>query len=470
MPSGGILVAARNSRLLFRSEATREIDEKLYRKRTFTSRSFELLIMSLLFSFVAFIIQMLDSGLELSVAGILICLTVFVLIVATALAGPLWEVYDRVESFMPLESLRSFESDLASAFILLESRQTGAEPAILSPQKSSTVGCPCSSEMLTEGGAGSDVAVEALFCQRGDYMDVLTYQTWRATCDALHMLTQMMGKVKLEMLDPQPEWQQVVLEAAPDGFTTGLIETPDGGFEILLSFEDLRMEASAVSGERSSFSLEDGMSISDCYAQFQEMLQAIGHPCEINPVPQEMFTSTPFPELIDPIEFDADSARRSFKQFLFARDALSEFAAPFRGKKIPPSLFWGTFDMTTALFSGKPCPYQGEGSIIEKVAFDEQFMEFGFWPGDVNTDEPAFFALAYPFPESGSSDDIGLTEAYYDPNASEYFLRLEDALGYTDPKAAVLKFCHDAFQAVAKRQEWNHIDWLTAPLLNEKRS
>lgn len=301
-------------------------------------------------------------------------------------------------------------------------------------------------------------------------MDVLTYRTWRGTCDALHMLTQMMGKVKLEILDPQPEWQQVVLEAAPNGFTTGLIETHDGGFEILLSIDGMRMEATAVSGEHATFALESGMSISDCYVQFQAMLQAIGHPCEINPVPQEMFTETPFPDLTDPIEFDADSAQRFFEHFLFARDALSEFAAPFRGKKIPPSLFWGTFDMSTALFSGKPCPYQGEGSLIERVAFDEQFIEFGFWPGDVNTDEPAFFALAYPFLERGSSDDIGLAEAYYDPHASEYFLRLEDALGYVDPKAAVLKFCRDAFQTVAKQQVWEHVDWLTAPLLNEKRS
>ena len=117
---------------------------------------------------------------------------------------------------------------------------------------------------------------------------------------------------------------------------------------------------------------------------------------------------------------------------------LSGFAAPFRGKKIPPSLFWGTFDMTTVLFSGKPCPFERTASIVERVAFDEQFVEFGFWPGDDATNDPSFFVLAYPFIEKGSSSDANVDEAFFDVENSEYFLRLKDALRYDDPQAAVL--------------------------------
>ena len=91
--------------------------------------------------------------------------------------------------------------------------------------------------------------------------------------------------------------------------------------------------------------------MSELYGRFTAMLENIGHPIAINTVPQEMHTEVPFDRQNIARGFDAAAARRCFRQFLFARGALSGFAAPFRGKKIPPSLFWGTFDMTTVLFS-----------------------------------------------------------------------------------------------------------------------
>lgn len=50
-------------------------------------------------------------------------------------------------------------------------------------------------------------------------MNVSTYGEWRDTCDTVHMLLQMMGKAKLQSMDPQPEWKQVVLDADANGFT-----------------------------------------------------------------------------------------------------------------------------------------------------------------------------------------------------------------------------------------------------------
>ena len=46
-------------------------------------------------------------------------------------------------------------------------------------------------------------------------MHLQTYSQWRETCIALHMVAQMMGKVKLECLEPQPEWGHVLLEPVP---------------------------------------------------------------------------------------------------------------------------------------------------------------------------------------------------------------------------------------------------------------
>lgn len=295
-------------------------------------------------------------------------------------------------------------------------------------------------------------------------MHMQTYSQWRETCIALHMTTQMMGKVKLETMDPQPEWNHVLLDATPDGFTTGFVPHGKGGFEIQLRLDEPQVKAVSTSGEEASFVLESGASIADYYTRFTLMLEAVGHPVTIYPVPQEMFTQTPFYALTDPLAFDAAAAWRYFEQCLFAQGALLDFSAGFRGKKIQPSLFWGTLDMTCVLFSGKPCPFSGDGGIVERVAFDEQFVEFGFWPGDENADEPAFFVLAYPFLE-GNMPTVSVPGAYYDPASAEYFLKLEDVLRADDPHDTVMRFCHDAFVNIADRQRWERFDWFTRPLL-----
>ncbi|QOS69880.1 hypothetical protein GS424_008605 [Eggerthella guodeyinii] len=297
-------------------------------------------------------------------------------------------------------------------------------------------------------------------------MSVLTYQDWRDTCNTEHMLLQMMGKVKLESMDPQPEWKQVVLDADADGFTTGLIPAGADGFEIRLSIADAEMRAETTAGDRARFPIRGRASVSELYSRFNAMLENVGHPVAINPIPQEMYTDVPFDRQDSAHEFDEKAAQRSFRQFLFARGALSGFAAPFRGKKIPPSLFWGTFDLTTVLFSGKPCPFERTASLVERVAFDEQFVECGFWPGDDAVNDPSFFVLAYPFLEEGSSDDADVQEAFYDAQNAEYFLRLEDVLRYDDPEAAVRRFCSSAFDSIMRRQGWERRDWFTEPLLN----
>ena len=84
-------------------------------------------------------------------------------------------------------------------------------------------------------------------------MKVLKYKEWRETCIALHMMLQMMGKVKLETMPPQPEWRHVVLFAEPDGFTTGLVPAGKDGFEIQLDLADACVKTTTAS-DASAFS------------------------------------------------------------------------------------------------------------------------------------------------------------------------------------------------------------------------
>lgn len=63
-------------------------------------------------------------------------------------------------------------------------------------------------------------------------MQMQNYSQWRDTAKTLHSVSQMLGKVKLERMRAQPEWQQVILPLTARGFTTGLIPFGQHGYSL----------------------------------------------------------------------------------------------------------------------------------------------------------------------------------------------------------------------------------------------
>lgn len=296
-------------------------------------------------------------------------------------------------------------------------------------------------------------------------MKVNTYSQWKHTSNKMQMLLQMMGKTKVVKMRPQPQWNHTLLLPTATGFTTGLIPDGASSFEVILDLNAGRIDAHCTTGASAGFSIFGEKSVADLYASYNAMLSNIGHATKLNPIPQEYYDTTPMDQQTTATDFDRQAAMDYFALTLFAYDNLLTFASRFRGKKILPSMFWGTFDMTTVLFAGNEHPFPGEG-IIERVAFDEQFIEFGFWPGDEATDDPAFFVLPYPFMDKVlPSDVVRPEEAFYSAEKAEYFLPVKDLMKYDDPGAVLQNFLCDSFDVLTKEKGWEQIDWFKKPLL-----
>lgn len=95
------------------------------------------------------------------------------------------------------------------------------------------------------------------------------------------------------------------------------------------------------------------------------------------------------------------------------------------------------------------------------MAFNEQFVEFGFWPGDEQTEEPTLFVLAYPFLETPpGTERVIPKEAVYSSEKQEYFLTLRDLVRYEDPLGTLEQFCHSTFSVITEAEQWDNLDWL----------
>ncbi|MDR2869020.1 MAG: DUF5996 family protein [Deferribacteraceae bacterium] len=294
-------------------------------------------------------------------------------------------------------------------------------------------------------------------------MNVLKYSEWRETALTLHLILQMLGKVKLERMQPQPEWNHALLQLTPYGFTTGLIPNGDKSFSISVSIRESRVITTGLDGYQSSFALDTYKSTDEYFAAFNRMLDL---PCktEINTMPQEMSVRTPFEKHTEPRVYSCEAAMDFFRMCVFAHNVEMKFTAGFRGKKILPTMFWGTFDVSSVLFSGKPAPFPGKG-VIEEAAFDEQMIEFGFWPGDNVVDEPSFFILPYPFIKADlSAAPIRPSKAWFSKEKMEYFITLRDIMSYPSPEDALYEFFLSGFEIITKHEQWANLDWFCKPI------
>jgi hypothetical protein len=301
-------------------------------------------------------------------------------------------------------------------------------------------------------------------------LNIRKYSEWHDTAETVHLLLQMMGKVKLSRMEAQPEWNHVLLALTPRGFTTGLIPNGDDAFAIELDVYSASIKVESITGETSEFTLRGGTAISEYFGEFGNILKEVMCETEIYPGPQEMAVTTLFNDDHTPREYDREAAIDFFRMCVFAYEEIYKFISPFRGKRILPSFFWGTFDMTGVVFGGEEAPWTGNG-IIEAGAFDENMMEFGFWPGDDGVDEPTFYILTYPFPTVDyTGAGVKPDKAIFGKTKAEFFLTLRDALSYDDPSAALQEFFSSGYEIFSKGQDWDACDWIEKPLVIGKGS
>ena len=77
---------------------------------------------------------------------------------------------------------------------------------------------------------------ETLHMDQAERWPALPYEAWRETCQTLHMWTQIVGKVRLELSPFLNHWWHVALYVTPRGLTTSAIPYHGGSFDVTFDF------------------------------------------------------------------------------------------------------------------------------------------------------------------------------------------------------------------------------------------
>lgn len=283
----------------------------------------------------------------------------------------------------------------------------------------------------------------------------LPLSAWRTTCDTLHMYSQVVGKIRLELAPPEPEWAHSALFVSPRGLSTGPVPFQDRSFQIDFDFIEHKVDIVASDGQHASIALVP-RSVAAFYRELMAALDAMGIVVKIWPVPVEVAHPIRFTEDTTHASYDPQYASRFARVLGLVDAALEEHRAPFRRRHTRVQFFFGTFDLAYARFSGRAATPPND-NVIMRSAMDAEEICAGFWPGDDRFPEPAFWCYAFPKPPGAQLQEVRPSQAFWSPDMGEFMLRYEDVRHAASPREHLREFFTSTFDALSKLAKWNEV-------------
>ena len=281
---------------------------------------------------------------------------------------------------------------------------------------------------------------------------------WQDTRDTLHMLTQIVGKVRLALTPKINHWWNVALHVSSRGLTTGTIPYGDRVFEIEFDFLDHQLIIKTCDPATKSIPLAP-RSVADFYKELMSALHALKIDVKIWKMPVEIPNPIAFDEDTIHASYDKEYARRFWRTLVSVDDVFKVFRSRFVGKSSPVHFFWGSFDLAVTRFSGRLAPKRNDPDpVLRKImqeAYSHEVISAGWWTGGGDVKDAAFYCYAAPAPEGFATQKVRPAAARYDSQLGEFLLLQEDAHRSGSPTATILDFLQSTYEAGAKLAKWD---------------
>jgi uncharacterized protein DUF5996 len=289
---------------------------------------------------------------------------------------------------------------------------------------------------------------------RAERWPALPYQVWKETYETLHMWTQIVGKVRLELSPFLNHWWHVTLYVTPRELTTSAIPYHGSSFDVTFDFLEHNLFICTSEGTTKALPLIP-RSVAAFYREFMDCLHGLGIQVTINTLPSEV--QSPIRCDIDEVHasYDPVYAQRFWRILTQTATVMQRYRAPFVGKSSPVHFFWGSFDLAVTLFSGRRAPERPGADRMMREAMSHEEISCGFWPGNDSFPTPAFYAYTSPEPPGLPTAAIRPQEAFYSRELGEFLLRYEEVRNASSPEQALLAFFQSAYEAGATLGQWD---------------
>jgi hypothetical protein len=283
----------------------------------------------------------------------------------------------------------------------------------------------------------------------------LPLDSWRDTYSTLHRWTQIVGKIALALTPRMNHYWNIAMQVTARGLATQSLVYKDRSLTITFDFIAHELVIHCSDGGTEAISLQP-RTVAEFYRLVMDALRRLGVEVRIWPVPVEI------PE--PPIRFDEDTVHRSYdgdaanrfwRILLAIKPVFEAFRCEFIGKSSPVHFFWGSFDLASTRFSGRPAPERPNADAITKEAYSHEVISHGFWPGGGAISEPMFYAYAAPEPAGFKDAAIRPAAAFYTKDLSEFFLPYESVRSSSSREADLNAFLTSTYNAGADLGKWD---------------
>ena len=289
----------------------------------------------------------------------------------------------------------------------------------------------------------------------------LPLTAWQETRDTLHMWTQVVGKLRLELSPHFNHWWEVPFYVSAVGLNTSAIPYRDGIFDVEFDFIAHRLVFRRSDGQRRELALAP-KSVAQFYSEVMQTLHAMGIDVNIWTMPVEVPNPIPFEKDTQHASYDPEYAHRFWHILTNCDTLFKQFRSGFIGKVSPVHFFWGSFDLAVTRFSGRRAPERSGADVITRDAYSHECSSVGFWPGGGDVKGAAFYSYMAPTPEGFANAQVAPGEARWSKELGEFLLMYDDARLLQSPEQGILDFCQTTYEAGASLAKWDR-DSLEVP-------
>jgi hypothetical protein len=281
----------------------------------------------------------------------------------------------------------------------------------------------------------------------------LPYAEWAPTRKTLHMAAQMIGKAKLALASPQPEWLHARLFLDGRGFATGPL--PYGSRTVSMGIDVFQAAIwiAAGDGRVATVPLTPGRCVAAVWADFRAALAGLQIVLDLWERPQEVRDPLPFSQNTGDCTFVAADAQRFYRVLSTIHGVFDEFRSQFFGRT-GVQFWWGSFDLTVLLFSGRRASAPHDRGYIMRYDLDAEHVNAGFWPGDDQTPRPGFYAYLVPQPAGCESAAIEPHYAGWAEAMGQWLMPYDEVRTCDDPRQAVMDFLSAVYEVATSLGGW----------------
>lgn len=292
-----------------------------------------------------------------------------------------------------------------------------------------------------------------------DKWPVLKFDDLKGTLAAVHLWTQVVGKIRLRKMPWLNHSWHVTLYVTANGLSSGSMPYEHGIFQMDFDFHQHQLVITASTGGRETVSLAPG-TVADFYKAVITKLKALGIHAAIYTTPSELEGAIPFEEDHAQRPYDQQQMEAYWQALVRVHNVLTRFRSGFTGKNSPVHFFWGAFDLAVTRFSGRDAPlHQGAApnmpAAVMQESYSKEVSSCGFWPGSEQYPHVAFYSYCYPGNEAFGQQPVQPEAAFYSKEMGEYLLHYEAVQQADNPEETLLAFLQSTYEACANTAHWD---------------